>query len=424
MKEVKAMGKYMFHGCDVEELAIEYGTPLYVVSEDEIVNRIERLKRCFDRRYERCGTYFASKSFLTKDMLRILMKEGIGLDVVSGGELFLAKDMRFPPEKIAFHGNSKTIAEIADGLSYGVGKFVCDSMEEIELIDRMAKERKTKANILVRVTPGVDSHTHKYISTAGVDSKFGIPLMQMEEAVSLCMRLENISLKGFHFHVGSQLLENTSHLMAVDIMLDLIERVRTNLGFETDTLDLGGGFGIAYTSKDRPQEVEDFIGPMVEKIEAFCAAEGMRRPSLVIEPGRWIVGEAGITLYTVGSVKEIPGVNTYIGVDGGFPDNPRPALYQAEYSALIAGKCDRPPAGTVTIAGKCCESGDILIRDIALPEAERGDILVMFATGAYNHSMANNYNKNPIPAVVMIRDGKPRLSVRRQTYEEMFAGNC
>lgn len=287
----------------------------------------------------------------------------------------------------------------------------------------MAKERNTKASILIRVTPGVDSHTHKYISTAGVDSKFGIPLVQMEEAVSLCMRLENISLKGFHFHVGSQLLENTSHLMAVDILLSLIEKVKINLGFDTEILDLGGGFGIAYTSKDHPQEVEDFIGPMVDKIGTFCAAKGMRRPSLVIEPGRWIVGEAGITLYTVGSVKETPGVNTYVGVDGGFPDNPRPALYQAEYNALIAGKCDCPPAGTVTIAGKCCESGDILIRDIALPHAERGDILVVFATGAYNHSMANNYNKTPIPAVVMIRDGKPRLSVRRQTYEAMFETN-
>lgn len=422
-KEVTAVSHYEFYGCDVVELAEQYGTPLYVMSEDEIIRRLRALKRCFDERYEGCSTYFAAKSFLTKDMLRILMRENVGLDVVSGGELFLAREMGFPPERIAFHGNSKTEAEIANGLDYRVGKFVCDSIDEIALIGRMTADRGQRANILIRVTPGVDSHTHAYISTAGARSKFGVPLAQIEEAIGLCTNLKNVNLMGFHFHVGSQLLENTSHLMAADILLNIIKNAKERLGFETKILDLGGGFGIAYTKNDHPQDVEEFIVPMVEKVEVFCRENGIERPALVAEPGRWVVGPAGITLYTVGSVKEIPGSLTYVGVDGGFPDNPRPALYMAEYEAVIANKYGQPPAKTVTIAGKCCESGDILIRDIALPEAERGDILAVLSTGAYNHSMANNYNKNPIPAVVMIESGRARLSVRRQSYDEMFAAN-
>ena len=420
-EEVIQMGNYMFHGCDVTELAREYGTPLYVMSEDEIIKNIKSIKSCFDDRCEGCRTHFAAKSFLTRDMLRILMECGIGLDVVSGGELFLAKDMNFPPELIAFHGNSKTDSEIREGLEYRVGKFICDSVGEIAEINRIASELGTKADILIRITPGVDSHTHMHMATAHADSKFGVPLSLVGEAVSLCMGLENISLKGFHFHVGSQLMENTSHMLALEIVLGLMKQMLDELAFETKILDMGGGYGIAYTESDNPIPVECFIVPMVDRVKSFCAEFGLHVPKLVIEPGRSIVGSAGITLYTVGSVKEIPGVRTYIGVDGGFPDNPRHALYGAEYSALIANRHRSEPLGEVTIAGKCCESGDILIRDIRLPEAQRGDILVVFTTGAYNHSMASNYNKNAIPALVMIKDGRARLSVRRQTYDELYA---
>lgn len=412
---------YFFHGCDTVALAHKFGTPLYVMSEDEIVRRIRTLKNIFDNAYKNCSTYFASKSFLSKDMVRILMREEIGIDVVSGGELFLAREMQFPPQKIAFHGNSKTEDEMRSALEYGVGKYVCDSMEEIALLDRLAKEAKKTANILIRVTPGIDSHTHQYIATAGADCKFGVPLACMEETVALCLTLENISLKGFHFHVGSQLMENTSHIKALEIVLDLMETIYAKLGYTAEILDLGGGFGIVYTGEDKPMEPKEFIAPMVEKITGFCMANHLPIPALIIEPGRWIVGEAGITLYTVGSIKEIPEINTYVGVDGGFPDNPRPALYDAEYRAVAANKFGEPAAKKVTIAGKCCESGDILIRRIALPELQRGDILAVFSTGAYNHSMANNYNKNPIPAVVMIKDGVARLSVRRQSYAELFS---
>jgi diaminopimelate decarboxylase len=428
------VGNFKFHGVDVAELAREYGTPLYVVSEDEIVRKIKEIKGCFDEKLERCSTFFASKSFLTKDMLRILMREGLGLDVVSEGELFLARQMRFPPEKIAFHGNSKTEREIASGLDYGVGKFICDSVEEIELIGRMAEERSVRANVLIRVTPGVEAHTHRYMSTGNTGSKFGLPPESIKEAVTLCMALPNISLAGFHFHVGSQLMDNSTHMEALGVVLGLIKKMRDECGFKTRILDMGGGFGVRYTKKDSPQEIADFIGGMTDNAELFFRSNGIERPDLVIEPGRWIVADAGITLYTVGSVKRLPGGAVYVGVDGGYSDNPRPALYGAEYDAILAGKVagkvgketgkdDLPPSETVSIAGKCCESGDILIHGIKLPEAERGDLIAVLGTGAYCHSMSNNYNKNPVPAVVMIKDGSPRLSVRRQSYEEMFSGN-
>jgi diaminopimelate decarboxylase len=326
---------------------------------------------------------------------------------------------------ITFHGNSKTEREIGDGLDYGVGCFVCDSAGEMLLIDRMASDRGASANILIRVTPGVDSHTHRHIATAGAGSKFGVPMESVMTAVAEGMKLRGASLRGFHFHVGSQLMDNSSHMEALEIVLDLMRRARDELGFVTRTLDMGGGFGVKYADGDDPSPVGSFICPMVERVEEFCASSGIPRPSLVVEPGRFIVGPAGITLYTAGSVKETPGLGLCVGVDGGYPDNPRPALYDAKYEAVVANKHTKnesaSPRVRTTIVGKCCESGDILIRDIELPEIERGDIIAVKSTGAYNHSMASNYNKNPIPAVVMIKGGEARLSVRRQSFEEMFA---
>lgn len=420
------MSNFIFHDVDTVRLAEKYGTPLYVVSADEIEARIARLKRAFDERGgddesgKKFETYYASKAFLTREMLRILMASEIGLDVVSGGELHLAREMGFPPRKIAFHGNSKTEAEIADGLAYGVGMFVCDSVEEIALIDAMACARGVHADVLIRVTPGVDSHTHKYISTSGVDSKFGVPRSGLKDAVAGCMAMSGVRLKGFHFHVGSQLLENASHLMATDILLACIREMRDELGFMTEVFNMGGGFGVRYVPSDDPQPVEAFIEPMVTRVERFCAQNNLKMPTLMIEPGRWIVAEAGITLYTVGSVKEVPGVATYVGVDGGYPDNPRPALYEALYEAVAANRFGEPSSGPVTIVGKCCESGDILIRDIEMPRLRRGDRIAVMGTGAYNYSMSSNYNKNPIPAMVVIRDGVPKLAVRRQTFAQMY----
>jgi diaminopimelate decarboxylase len=415
------MGHFIFGGVDTVELARQFGTPLYVMSEDEIINRTRTVKSCFDSKYERCRSHFASKAFLTRDMLRLLKREGLGIDVVSGGELYIARDENFPADRITFHGNSKTDREISDGLEYGVGKFVCDSVDEIKTIEEIARKHRKNANILIRVNPGVEGSTHRHMLTTGGRTKFGISPLLTKEAVLSLGKPQNVTIAGFHFHVGSQLMEPSTHLAALGVMLTLIKGLRDDLGFETKILDMGGGFGVAYTESDDPRPLNCFLDPMVARAEEFCQINGLFRPDLIIEPGRYIVGPSGITLYTVSGVKEVPGVTTYAGVDGGYPDNPRPALYEAVYDAVAANKYDFPRDKKITIAGKCCESGDIVIRDIMMPEVERGDVIAVLCTGAYNHSMANNYNKNPFPAVVIIRDGVARLSVRRQTYEELFA---
>jgi diaminopimelate decarboxylase len=406
------------------KLAKEYGTPLYVMSEDIIMERLNEIKQSFSDKYENVHAYYASKAFLTKEMARIIKREGLGLDVVSGGELYTAKVVDFPMEKVMFHGNNKTPGEIRMALEYGVGRFVSDSIYEIQLIDRIAKEMGVMADILIRVTPGVDSHTHKYIATSGVDCKFGIPIFQLNEAVKLAQELECITLKGLHFHVGSQIIENTSHILAVEIMLNLIKKIKDELDFVTQEFNLGGGFGIKYAKVEERKELSYFIDPMMNMIEEFCRENSIIRPKIYIEPGRWVVGEAGITLYEVGSTKEIPGIRTYVGVDGGFPDNPRPALYQAEYEGIIANKADSECEEQVTIAGKCCESGDILIWDLKVPKLQSGDILAVKSTGAYNYSMASNYNRIPKPAVVMLSKGKSRLIVKREAYEDIMRNEC
>jgi diaminopimelate decarboxylase len=415
---------YYFSNCDTVKLAKEYGTPLYVMSEDIIMERLNEIKHSFSEKYQDVQAYYASKAFLTKEMARIIKREGLGLDVVSGGELYTAKSVDFPMEKIMFHGNNKTPEEIKMALEYKIGRFVSDSIYEIQLIDEIAKKMGVKADILLRVTPGVDSHTHKYISTGNIDSKFGIPIPQLTEAVKLAQELEGIILKGFHFHVGSQLLENESHLLAVDIMLNLIKKMKEEVGYVTQEFNLGGGFGIKYLDDTEARELSYFVDPMMNIIEKFCSVNSIIRPRIFIEPGRWVVGEAGITLYKIGSIKEIPGVRTYAAVDGGFPDNPRPALYQAKYEGVIANKANSRCNVSVTIAGKCCESGDILIWDLDVPRLQSGDILAVKSTGAYNYSMASNYNRIPKPAVVMLSKGRSRLIVKRQSYEDMLKNEC
>ncbi|HPL99615.1 MAG TPA: diaminopimelate decarboxylase [Bacillota bacterium] len=415
---------YYFSDCDTVALAKEYGTPLYVMSEDIIMERLNEIRYSFTEKYQDVQAYYASKAFLTREMARIIKRENMGLDVVSGGELYTAKSVDFPMEKIMFHGNNKTPEEIKTALECKIGRFVCDSIWEIQLIDRLAKEMGVKADILLRITPGVDSHTHKYILTGNIDSKFGIPIPHVNEAVKLSLESEGITLKGLHFHIGSQILENESYIMAVDIMLNLIKKIKDEVGYVAQEFNLGGGFGIKYLDDTEKRKLSYFVDPMMNSIEEFCSNNGIKRPRIFIEPGRWIVGEAGITLYTIGSIKKIPGVRTYAGIDGGFPDNPRPALYQAKYDGIIANKADSPKKERVTIAGKCCESGDILIWDLYVPELQPGDILAVKSTGAYGYSMASNYNRNPKPAVVMLSKGKPRLIVKRQTYEDLLRNEC
>lgn len=420
--EVRNGGLY-FDGNDLVGLAKYYGTPLYVMSETIIRDRCRMIKSEFTDKYPDVAAVFASKAFQTLDMCRIVQSEGLGMDVVSGGELYCALKAGFPPERLVFHGNSKTVAEMEYAVESGVGRIVADSLYEIHALERIAAARNETVRVLYRVTPGVDSHTHRFISTGGLDSKFGIPLDRSVRDLYMRAVLDSphLDFMGFHFHVGSQISKNISHLAALGIVLDLIADTKRDYGVETRELNLGGGFAVRYLPDDPDPGVTHFVAPMMEKIKRFCADTGMAMPRVTIEPGRWIVGEAGLTLYTIGSIKEIPGIRTYVGVDGGMPDNIRPALYDAKYFAAIANKAELPPADIVTIAGKCCESGDILIRDIALPKPESGDILSVFSTGAYNHSMASNYNRLPRPAVVMVREGTHRLSVRRESYEDLLS---
>lgn len=416
------MANFLFSNTDTVKLAEKYGTPLHVVSEDILVERCNEIKRDFIERYENTMAVYASKAFLTKEMARIIKREGLGMDVVSGGELYTAIKVDFPMEKIVFHGNNKTLDEIEMAVKHNVGRIVVDNFYELDLLGKVARKYKKKVNILFRITPGVDSHTHKYIRTGQIDSKFGIPLNEniIHKAILEAMELEYVELKGFHFHIGSQLQENETHVKAIKIIASLMNEVKNDIGFITKELNTGGGYGIHYNGDEHRKPLRYFTDAIIEELEKECEKYNLERPKVVIEPGRWIVGEAGITLYTIGSIKNIPRIRTYVGVDGGMPDNPRPSLYNAKYEALIANKMDEEPKNIVTIAGKCCESGDILIWDLKVPYIESGDILAVLSTGAYNYSMASNYNRIPRPAVVMVSNGKDRLIVKRETYDDII----
>jgi len=345
------------------------------------------------------------------------------LDVVSGGELYTAIKADFPPERIEFNGNNKSIEELELAVDYDIGRIIVDGFDELEIIEDICRKKVKKTNILYRITPGVKSDSHDYIVTGKKDSKFGFPLDYdvIFPAIEKAIKSQYVKFLGFHFHVGSQLHDNESHLKALDIALKLIKDTIDEYDYVISELNVGGGFGIRYTDADDKKPYAYYLDPMMEKIEEFSERMNIRRPEIVIEPGRSIVGEAGITLYTVGTIKDIKGIRKYVSVDGGMTDNIRPALYQAKYMGIIANKADQPPDDLVTISGKCCESGDILIKDAYMPLAERGDILAIFSTGAYGYAMASNYNKNPFPATVLVRDGKSEIIVKRQTYEHMIA---
>jgi diaminopimelate decarboxylase len=413
----------IFDSCDLVALAKEYGTPLYVVSESMIRQRLKEIHQGFMERYPNTLGLFASKALQTLDICRIVASEGLGLDVVSGGELYTAWKADFPMEKVYFHGNNKSQEELELALQLGVGRIVVDNQDEYELLTRLSTKQSKTPGILFRITPGVDSHTHQYISTGQIDSKFGIPLEQqrLHHLVSQAMSSPHLELLGFHFHVGSQLHTNESHLKALKVLMDLVKDLKSDLGFVTQELNLGGGYGVRYTQEDTPQPLGHFTDSLMAQVYDHCQAMDLVVPRIIIEPGRWIVAEAGVTLYTIGSVKEIPGVRTYVAVDGGMTDNPRPALYSAKYHAQIANRPDNPAETLVTIAGKCCESGDILIWDLPLQKPRVGDILAVDATGAYNYSMASNYNRIPRPAMVLVNQGAHRLSVRRETYQDLLA---
>lgn len=415
------MTNYKFSGVDTVAMAKKYGTPLYLMSEDIIRDRCREIKESFLNKYENTRAVYASKAFLTKEMARIIKSEGLGMDAVSGGEIYTALEADFPMDKIVFHGNNKLEAEIEMAMDNGVGTIVIDNVEEVKILDEMARAKAIRQRVLVRISPGIDSHTHKYIQTAQVDSKFGVPLK--EEVINRLMEdlksTSNLDFRGFHFHIGSQLLENDSHLKAINIIFDLINYIKEKYQMNTYELNTGGGYGISYTD-ERPKQLAYFTDQIMGLVDENVKKYQLIRPEIIIEPGRWIVGEAGMTLYRIGTIKEIPQIRTYVSIDGGMTDNIRPSLYQANYSAVVLNKYNREKTEKVSISGKCCESGDILIRDLMVPKVERGDYLGVLSTGAYNYSMASNYNKLPRPAVVMLREGLDRLIVRRETYEDLL----
>jgi len=415
-------GTLYFDGCNTLELAEKYGTPLYVISENSIVEKCTEIRNTFLNKFERTRAAYAAKAFLTIEMCKIVEREGLCIDVVSGGELFTAIKSNFPPEKIEFNGNNKSILELEMAIDYNIGRIIVDGLDELGLIEGICKEKGKKANILYRITPGVKSDSHDYIVTGKKDSKFGIPLDDeiIFPAIEQAVNSEYVNFMGFHFHVGSQLQDNGSHLKALETSLKLIKDTKEEYNYVTPEINIGGGFGIIYTNADEKRTYSYFLDPMMKRIEEFSKELGITRPDVVIEPGRSIVGEAGITLYTVGTIKDIKGIRKYVSVDGGMTDNIRPALYQAKYEGVAANKAEEPKTETVTICGKCCESGDVLIRDAQVALLKRGDIFAIFSTGAYGYSMASNYNKNPLPAVVLVKDGESKIIVKRQSYEDMI----
>ncbi|MCM1023800.1 MAG: diaminopimelate decarboxylase [Prevotella sp.] len=419
---VNEKGHLTIGGLDAVGLAKEYGTPLYVMDEDMIRENCRSFKKSVDSYYGGAGLVcYASKAFCCKEMCRIVMDEGLGLDVVSGGELYTAASVGFPMEKICFHGNNKTDEELSMALEKNVGRIIVDNIFELERLNGLASERGAKARIMFRIKPGIDAHTHDFIRTGQIDSKFGFALETGEafEAVRKAVSLENIELAGLHCHIGSQIFDIDPFVLAAEVMMNFIAEVRDKLNYKVKELNLGGGFGIKYTDADSPVPYDSYMEKVSEKVKEICAAKGLDLPFILIEPGRSIAAPAGVTLYTVGGVKHIPNIRTYVSVDGGMGDNPRYALYKSKYDFVNAVRASEPKSEIVTVAGKCCESGDLIGEGEPIQNTEVGDVIAVLATGAYNYSMSSNYNRIPKPPVVMIKDGASRIAVKGETLEDI-----
>jgi diaminopimelate decarboxylase len=420
---INARGHLEIGGCDTVELAREFGTPLYVMDEATIRQNCREFLRAFAARYPAgVDVHYAGKAFLCLAMCRIIQEEGLSLDVASGGELHTALKAGFPPERIALHGNNKSFTELKMAVESGVGRVVVDNFLEFSLLEQLVEGRAEPISISIRVAPGIDPHTHRRIRTGQVDTKFGFNLTSGDAAAAVAQaeRLPGLRLRGIHCHVGSQLLDSESHADAVAIMVDFLGHLRDEQGLELEELNLGGGLGIRYLREHEPPSLDAFAERVVGALMTQLSAAGLKTPRLLLEPGRFIVGEAGTTLYTVGAIKEVPGIRTYVAIDGGMSDNPRPQLYDARYECTLANHAARPTERVVTIAGKHCET-DILIWDTQIAEPHPGDILAVLATGAYNYAMASNYNRFPRPAVVLVRDGAARVIVTRETFDDLIA---
>ena len=408
-------------------MAEKYGTPLYLYDENRIRERcrtyVTAMKEAFG---DNALPLYASKAASFKQMYRIVKDEGMGTDIVSSGELYTAASVDFPLDKAYFHSNNKTDDDIAYAIDLGIGYFVVDNVEELDAIDRIAGEKGAKQKVLLRLTPGIDPHTYAAVATGKVDSKFGsaIETGQAEQISKYATELENIELCGFHCHVGSQVFDSDVYLDASDIMLDFIAEMKKKYGFETKVLDIGGGYGVRYLESDPQIDISANIHQVADHMKAYCQKLGINMPAIRMEPGRSIVADAGLTVYTAGTVKRIPGYKNYVSVDGGMADNPRFALYGSPYTVCLANRMNAEAEGTPTfvcsVVGRCCESGDILQENVTLPaDIKRGDMIAVLTTGAYNYAMSSNYNRLGKPPVVMLRDGEDYLAVKRETPEDI-----
>ncbi|MEW6521966.1 MAG: diaminopimelate decarboxylase [Bacillota bacterium] len=421
--EINARGHLEIGGCDTVKLARRFGTPLYVVDEGLVRERCREYQRSLAACWPDFRVAYAGKAFLTMAMCRIMDEEDMWLDVVSGGELYTAVKAGFPPQRILFHGNNKSADELSLALEVGVGRFVCDNFHELQVLARLARRAHARPRVMLRVAPGVDTHTHDYVRTGQVDSKFGFTVGNWDAMVAAQWVLDEpaMVLTGLHSHIGSQLLDTAAFELEAQAMAELVDEIKQETGYQVEELNLGGGLGISYTGQEAPPEVGQYVRALTGVLEKSLDQAGLKRPRLYLEPGRSIVGEAGTTLYTIGAIKHIPGVRTYAMVDGGMVDNPRPALYGAKYRAVVANRARARSNQVVSIAGKCCESGDMLIWDLAVPRIRPGDVLAVFCTGAYNYSMASNYNRLPRPAAVLVGQGEADLIIARERYADLVA---
>jgi diaminopimelate decarboxylase len=419
-QRINERGVLEIGGCEATRLARRFGTPLYVLDEDCLRQACREYRRAFESRYPRVHISFSGKAFMTMGVCRIVEQEGLGLDVSSGGELYTGLKSGFPPGRILMHGSNKSREELEMAVASGVGRIGIDNLEEIEALQEVAAERGEMVEVLIRVSPGVTANTHTRIQTGKVDTKFGFSIAggAAREAVARALALPNLRLRGINCHIGSQIMELAPFREAAEMMVDFLGQVRNEFGLILEDLDLGGGLGVRYRPEDTPPSLDELAETVTGAVRRRCEQMGLPLPRLIQEPGRRLVGEAGTTLYTIGVVKEIPGVRTYVSVDGGLSDNPRPALYDAKYSAIVANKADQPCTQKVTVSGKHCET-DTLIEDLESPEIAPGDILAVQTTGAYNYSMASNYNRSPRPAVVSVSGGRAWLIVRRERLSDL-----
>lgn len=421
-QRVNDAGHLEIGGCDTVELAREFGTPLFVMDETHIRFAMRSLKKAFEDLGQPAHIIYASKAFPCLAMARIADQEGLWIDVASAGELYTALRADFPVERIAFHGNFKSEAELTMAVRAGVGRIICDNERELDILDAICAEEAVVQPIMLRLTTSVDPHTHRYISTGRTDTKFGMNIAGggARSGLEKALSKQNLELRGLSCHIGSQILDGDFFTLSATQMCEFLAEVKKDLNYSPEVMDLGGGLGIRYLPEHAPPSFEEYVNILVSTVREKCAALGLEVPILAIEPGRSIVGEAGTTLYTVGPIKTIPDIRTYVAVDGGISDNPRPALYEAQYSSIVANRANETARSTVTVAGKHCET-DTLLEDISIAPVQPGDILAVQSTGAYNHSMASNYNRFRRPAVVLVGAGKADIIVQRETLDDVIA---